>query len=53
MILLTLLICAAFAQEPPPRQPLTVLLIPLDTKEPKTLAFQCGMGMYKSSVVIE
>lgn len=27
--------------------------IPIDTKEPKTLAFQCGMGMYKSSVVIE
>lgn len=27
--------------------------IPIDTKEKKTLAFQCGMGMYKSSVTIE
>lgn len=27
--------------------------IPIDTKEPKTLGFECGMGMYKSKVVIQ
>jgi plastocyanin domain-containing protein len=27
--------------------------IPIDTKEARTLAFQCGMGMYKSKVVIQ
>ena len=27
--------------------------VPIDTKEQRTLAFQCGMGMYKSKVVIE
>jgi plastocyanin domain-containing protein len=27
--------------------------IPIDTKEAKTLGFECGMGMYKSKVVIQ
>jgi len=27
--------------------------IPIDTKEARTLSFQCGMGMYKSKVVIQ
>ena len=27
--------------------------IPIDTKDAKTLGFECGMGMYKSKVVIQ
>ena len=30
-----------------------VVEIPIDTKEQKTLGFECGMGMYKSKVVIQ
>lgn len=34
----------------PLNQPVEVAI---DTKEPKTLGFECGMGMYKSKVVIQ
>ena len=31
----------------------TAVDIPVETKEARTLNFQCGMGMFKSKVVIE
>ncbi|MBS2012546.1 MAG: hypothetical protein JST00_06655 [Deltaproteobacteria bacterium] len=33
-------------------QPSSVVAISVPTDEEQTLTFQCGMGMYKSSVVV-
>ena len=37
-------------KELPLDQPIEVAI---DTKEAKTLGFECGMGMYKSKIVIQ